>query len=237
MIDLFLLAIVGLVTWTVAAEGAWGAVVVFLSVLFSGLLAMDLFEPVAGLLESAFGSDWGGRVDIIALLGIFSLGVFGLRTLADKLVPSFINVNAVLYDVTRWAFALLTGYTTMAIVLTALHTAPLPREFLGFRAERKNLFGLTAPDRQWLGFVQYVSEKSLSASEPGHVFDGAQFTLPGHEKDPSNSNEPPKWPTFVIRYATRRDNFGAPGGMATASAADTKAAAPRPTTAARPGGL
>jgi hypothetical protein len=116
MIDCLLAAIVGLVTWTVAAEGAWGAAVVFLSVLFSGLLSMDLFEPVAGMLESAFGADWSGRVDIIALLGIFSLAVFGLRALADKLVPSFINVHGWVYDAGRWGFAVLTGYTTMAML-------------------------------------------------------------------------------------------------------------------------
>jgi len=53
MIDVALLLILALVAWNVAAEGAWGAVAVFLSVLFSGLIAMDYFEPLADLLESA----------------------------------------------------------------------------------------------------------------------------------------------------------------------------------------
>ena len=50
---------------------------------------------------------------------------------------------------------------TMAILLTSLHTAPLPREFMAFAPERSNFFG-SAPDRQWLGFTQYVSEKPLA---------------------------------------------------------------------------
>ena len=94
----------------------------------------------------------------------------------------------------------MTGYVTIAFLLTALHTAPLPREFLGFTPERNNFFGMLAPDRDWLGFVQYVSEKSMPSSEEGRIFDGSRFRLPYHEND--------VWPTFIFRYASRRENFG-----------------------------
>jgi hypothetical protein len=231
MIDLLLVAIIGGVTWTVAAEGAWGAASIFLSVVLSGLVAMDLFEPVAGMLESAIGSSWAYRVDVIALVGLFAGGVFVLRVLSERLVPSFIAVHPRTYDVGRWGFGLLTGYVTAAFLLAALHTAPLPREFLGFRPERNNLFGLAAPDRQWLGFVQYVSEKSLRSSEDGYVFDGTRFKVPGHESVAV-------WPTFIIRYASRRENYGAPAG-ATAQAEPgikRREVAPAPTTRGRPAG-
>jgi hypothetical protein len=56
-----------------------------------------------------------------------------------------------------------TAYTTAAILLTALHTAPLPREFWGFRPERTHvLFDAFAPDREWLGFVQHVTNKPFA---------------------------------------------------------------------------
>jgi hypothetical protein len=200
MIDVALLLMLGLVAWNVAAEGAWGAVATFLAVLFSGLIAMDYFEPVAELLESLLGSDWGNRVDFIALVGLFALGVFGLRYLSEWLVPNFIAVHGRMYDVCRWGFAVLTGYVAIAFLLTALHTAPLSREFLGFTPERHNLFGMLAPDRDWLGFVQYVSEKSMPSSEDDRVFDGSQFRLAYHENQ--------VWPTFIIRYASRREAYG-----------------------------
>jgi hypothetical protein len=200
MIDVALLLIMALVAWNVATEGAWGAAAVFFSVLFSGLVAMDYFEPLADLLQSALGSDWANRVDFIALVGLFAAGVFGLRYLADKLVPNFITVHGRFYDVCRWGFAALTGYVTMAFLLTALHTAPLPRDFLGFAPERTNYLGFLAPDRDWLGFVQYVSEKSMPSSEEGRIFDGSRFRLPGHDNE--------VWPTFIFRYASRRENFG-----------------------------
>ena len=48
MIDLLLILIIAGVTWAVAGEGPWGAAMVLFSVIVSGLLAMNLFEPVAG---------------------------------------------------------------------------------------------------------------------------------------------------------------------------------------------
>jgi hypothetical protein len=169
-------------------------------VLFSGLIAMDYFEPLADLLEAGMGVDWANRVDFIALVGLFAAGIFGLRYLSQWLVPNFITVEGRFYDGCRWVFAVLTGYVTIAFLLTALHTAPLPRDFLGFTPERSNFFGMLAPDRDWLGFVQYISEKSMPSSEEGRIFDGSRFRLPYHENE--------IWPTFIFRYASRRENYG-----------------------------
>jgi hypothetical protein len=210
MIDFALLVIIAFVTWSVAAEGAWGAAAVFLSVIFAGLIAMNFFEPLANLLEY-YLPDWSYRFDFIALLVLFGAGVFLLRLMSEKIAPSFIAVHGRLYDVLRFGFALMTGYVTAAFLLAALHTAPLPREFMGFTPERKNFFGVTAPDREWLGFVQYASEKSMRSSEDGRIFDGTQFQVEGHDNQ--------IWPTFIIRYATRRDGYAAAtGGAATANA-------------------
>jgi hypothetical protein len=83
---------------------------------------------------------------------------------------------------------------------------------MGFTPERKNFFGMTAPDREWLGFTQYVSEKSLRSSTPGRIFDGGQLRLGegGNEKTLA---------TFPIRYATRRDmiSIGLGGGGSASS--------------------
>jgi uncharacterized membrane protein required for colicin V production len=211
MIDFALLVIIAFVTWSVAAEGAWGAVAVFLSVIFAGLIAMNFFEPVANLMEY-YLPDWSYRFDFIALLVLFGGSVFLLRLMSEKIAPGFIAVHGRLYDVLRFGFALLTGYVTAAFLLAALHTAPLPREFMGFTPERKNFFGVTAPDREWLGFVQYASEKSMQSSERGRIFDGTQLPpMEGH------ANE--FWPTYIMRYASRRDGYAAAtGGTPSATA-------------------
>ncbi len=193
-----LVLIVALVTWCVASEGAWGAGLTFLCVLFAGLLAMNFFEPVANLLDG-IGAAVKPYSDVVALVGLFSLFTFLGRMATDNIAPTEIEYDARVYQAGRWLFGLGTGYLTMAILLTALHTAPLPREFMGFKPERKNLFDAAAPDRQWLGFTQFVSERIPGT---GKVFDGQMFAAPETEQK--------IWPSFPIRYATRRQDYAFP---------------------------
>lgn len=233
IIDILLLLVFGLVTWCVASEGPWGAALTCLSVIFGGLLAMNFFEPVAALLEQYVSAspDMSQRWDVIALVGIFAITVTLLRLATDRLLPTFIAVHAWLFEGMRWGGAALTGYVTIAILLTALHTARLPREFLGFTPERSNLFNVVAPDRQWLGFTQYVSEYVFVRSyyvrgadglpeQRKRIFDGP-YTLQGLPKSATEgevaATRPEVWPTFPIRYATRRDGLSSTRRVVTGS--------------------
>jgi hypothetical protein len=221
---ILLVLIVGIVTWCVASEGAWGAGITFLCVVFSGLLAMNFFEPVADLFGPPGSMMWD-YADVVSLLGLFALFVFLGRLATDAISPTQIDYDARIYNVARWLFGLATGYTTMAIVLTALHTAPLPRNFLGFSPERDNLFDIAAPDRQWLGFTQRVSEKILAT---GAVFDGPRYAEPETPQD--------IWPSFPIRYATRRQDYSRPRGSATGGVQVTPASGSAPSGAPPAGG-
>ena len=210
LIEIVLLIVVGVVTWLVASEGIWGAAQTFLCTLLAGLVAMNFFEPLAHAIRGLVGENYA---DIVALLGLFTGLVFALRMGTEQLAPSYIQVIPILDTIGKWGFGVITGYLTMAIFLTALHTAPLPRDFLGFKPERNNFFG-NAPDRQWLGFMQHVSEKPLSKAifkdKIGnqdivvvHAFDGK------YEKigDPAKPYPNRVWPSFPIRYAQRRDRI------------------------------
>jgi len=202
---LILVLIIAIVTWCVASEGAFGAGLTFLCVLFAGLLAMNFFEPLADILDG-LGSELRYYSDFIALVGLFALFVFLGRLATDGIAPTEIEYDSRIYNAARWLFGLATGYTTMAILLTAVHTAPLPREFLGFSPERKNLFEFAAPDRQWLGFTQHVSEKILGT---GAIFDGPKYPEPETTQD--------IWPSFPIRYATRRQDYANPSKIGVAA--------------------
>lgn len=198
MIDLFLLAVVGVVTWCVASEGAWGAALSLLGVLFAGLLAMNYFEPLAETMQVALGLgvSWNNRLDFVAMMLLFIGFIFAFRIGSEQIMPNFIHVHPLAHDGVRWVAAAATGYLTMAILLTSLHTAPLPRTFFGFTPERNNFLGMSAPDRQWLGFVQYVTEKSFRNGANGKIFDGSTAIMTDQQEK--------ILPTFIIRYATRR---------------------------------
>lgn len=227
MIDILLLATIGIVTYCVASEGPWGAATTFIATILAGLLAMNFFESVAGMFPAT--AEWQTRADIIALLGLFALCVTGLRMGAEYLMPTQVEVNPLMYDGGRWGFGLLAGYVTAAIILTSLHTAPLPREFLDFKSEENNFFNLggveSSPDRVWLSFTQYVSERIFTT---GNVFDRSEFSR--------YKNKPPEmWSTFPIRYADRRQRY-ASGASIAAGPAGPPVNAPPPSTPAGAGG-
>lgn len=214
MIDVCCLIVIGIIVWCVAAEGLWGAAHTFLCVLISGLLAMNFFEPLAGFLDGILGG-WKGYSDIVALVGLFTGFIFALRLGTEQLSPTFIQLPSTIDQAGRWVFSALTGYVTVAVLLTSLHTAPLPREFMGFKAERAMFFGL-GPDRQWLGFTQYVTEKPfgyikyldpVTKTSVAHAFDG-KYEVLGDKSQPYLNTI---WPSFPIRYAMRRGFIGRQG--------------------------
>ena len=210
MIDILCLAVIGAVAYFVSTEGAWGAVHSFLCVLLSALIATNYFEQVATILE---GVSPGYRhfMDVVALVGLFIGCVFALRMGSEHLVQVYIGLPSAMDTAGKWLFGAATGYLTMAFLLMALHTAPFPREFLGFKPEGPNCFGM-APDRQWIGFMQYVTEtpygwyvfQDTDTKQPiAHAFDG-KYELLGDKKAPYPNTI---WPSFPIRYAMRRDRL------------------------------
>lgn len=196
-IDILLLLIFGGVTYCVAGEGAWGAAITAICVILGGLVSMNFFELIC---DNLLGSNyyWQARLDLIVLVGLFAVAVVGLRAGADYLSPSYISVHRMVHECARWGCGVLAGYVTMAFLLTALHTAPLGREFMGFKSERGNFFGM-APDRQWLGFTQWTSEWVFS-KWPKRIFDGPEKIM-GEPGAVTNT----VWPSFPIRYASRRE--------------------------------
>ncbi|MEM1062861.1 MAG: CvpA family protein, partial [Planctomycetota bacterium] len=204
LIDIAALLVVAVVTYCVAAGGAVEAGIVLLCTLFGGILATNFYEPLAALMDGT--SAVGRSADVIAFLVLFG----GLTTLArlacEFMSPVYVNVDATAHEVGRWVCSLLTGYATAAVLMVGLHVSALPREFLGFSPERPGLFGIPtfAPDRQWLGLMQYLTEKPFN-SGPGQVFDGrsaAQYGIEVFDEAgrPLNANEA-LFPSFVIRHA------------------------------------
>lgn len=205
MLDLLLIAIVGLVTWCVASDGAWGAAISLLSVIIAGLLAMNFFEVTASFLEQNIASslEWQHRWDVIALMGLFSAFVFALRTATERILPVDIEIHGLVFDIARWTCGALTGFVTMAFLLTALHTAPLPREFMGFTPEpskRGGPIGQAAPDFKWLGYVHHMTETAFRRGATGPIFDGPRFPF-------YQGGETRTLPSFPIRYASRRARY------------------------------
>lgn len=223
MIDFAFLAILAVVTWCVASEGAWGAGIIFLSCVFAGLIAMNFFEPLAAMLQSSVP---GGAAywDFIALAGLFAALVFGFRAAGEYLMPTYVEVHALLHNIIRWVLAIAAGYTVVAVLMTSLHTAPLPRSFFGFDSapSHKTFFGL-GPDIQWLALTQYVSERSLSAGQP--------FDAVTAERIAGDRSSATTFSSFPIRYAMRRSQLTSGGYVSGSAPSGESSGGPPPTTA------
>jgi len=251
MIDLLLLAIIAVIAWCLSGEGAYAACMSLINVIISGLLAMNFFEPLAAFLSSNVSQSWDGRWDMIALIGLFVVFVTIFRLLTDQLITTYIQVHPLLHQIGSWGGGVLTGYVTMAFLLTALHTAPLPKDYWGyFYAERDRRSGPLShfgPDYQWLGFTQHVTEKPFAKTllvnsgqdtfTMTRMFDGRNGWL--WNIPPKRDSDPPYdvMPSFPIRYATRREQLsGGPViGGPTSSGGPSKPRQPRPSGGTRSG--
>ena len=167
---------------------------------------------------------------MIALLGLFAALVTGGRLACEQIAVRLLKLPTLFYETLRWGGAAATGYVTMAILLTAVHVSPLPREFLGFTPERKNLFGADAPDRRWLGFTRYVSGHALAKRQKvvdgnmelirigTRAFDNRSALDWGAPVTDGREAGAVAMPSFLVRYADRRA-FGAAAVTADPAAA------------------
>lgn len=219
LIDVAALLVIAVVTYCVAAGGAVEAGVIFVCSLFGAIIATNFFEPFAASLDGL--GALGRSADVVAFLVLFG-GVTTLARLAcEFLLPAYVPVDASAHELGRWVCAFLTGYLTAGVLLIGLHLSALPRTFLGFSPEQEGLVGvpLFAPDRQWLGFMQYLTEKPFR-NGPGNVFDGRTAAQHGIEvfDETGRPIDPNRvlFPSFVIRYGDRRAMLA--GGDAAAAA-------------------
>lgn len=197
-----LFAVMALVIASAAAMGgAVRAGVRLVGLLFAGLLAMNYFEPLSDSLgdlagEGGFVADYRDFGSLIVLLAAFFLL---LRAATNRLMPESPDLPRWTETIGRWAFGLLTGYLAAAILLTAVHTFPGSRDFGGLfppEADRRSgpLMRL-APDYQWLGFTQHVSEHIFRYPGEGRVFDARKLNV---------GTGAVRFSSFPLRYAQWR---------------------------------
>jgi hypothetical protein len=92
-------------------------------------------------------------------------------------------------------FSLWIAWVMVCFTMVTFHTAPLAKNSLreSFQPEERMIFGL-APDRQWLGFTQKMSQGPFNRS-----VSEAQWKAEKTIFDPQGE--------FLPKYATRRANL------------------------------
>lgn len=176
-------------------EGLWGNALTLFNMISAALLAMNFFEPLASFFDKQMPSGtyyW----DVIALWLIFAVSFGVMRTATDFASRVRVKFLKPIDTAGGIFFSLWIAWVTVCFTMATLHTAPLSRNFmyLAFRPEDRMFFGL-APDRQWLGFTQKMSEGTFSRMRS--------------DTDPPEIIFDPKG-EFMIKYASRREEYEKP---------------------------
>ena len=153
-------------------EGMWSNCLTLFNALLSALVAMNYWEPLADFLETKM-STYTYVIDYLAMWLLFFVSIAILRALTGALSRTQVRFIPPIEQTGRVVTVFLIGWIMVCFTLTAMHTAPLARTAIrgSFQATpmSNNFLGF-APDRMWLGYVQYRSKNALSNSPP-KVFD------------------------------------------------------------------
>lgn len=174
VLNITVIALVLLIAYWWATQGAFSAIIHLLCVIVAGALALAFWEPLTmGLLLRGTGFDvyaWG-----VSLVGIFVVVLVGLRLLTNKLLPA--NV-----DLPRWANLALgfpvgafAGVLSIGMLILGAGHVQSERQILGFagyaRSTRdgqvKELQRLWLPCHQITDvFYSWLSVNALRSGQP-----------------------------------------------------------------------
>jgi hypothetical protein len=186
---LFLLAFIVIAVCVAALflEGLWGNLITLVNVILAGLMAFNLFEPVAKMLDSMMPS-YSDKWDFIALWVVFFLLMGLMRGVTDSVSKVKVRFFQPVEVAGGVIASLWVGWVMVCFTMASLHVAPLPRTSLSgsFMATPDQSMLGVGPDRLWLGLVYNTSGGSLSTWTPKPF-------------DPDGN--------FIYKYAARRAQY------------------------------
>ena len=183
-------------------EGIWGNFIHLVNVVTAALLATSFYESLARFWEG-YMSSFTFFLDFLSLWGLFVLFLIIFRLLTDRISQTKVRFLNVVDQIGSPIVAALIGWVMVCFTAMTLHTAPLAKNFLDAGLPEAQILMGTAPDRQWLGFVQSVSRgvycRGLSSDEKEK---GAY----GTDTDPEEQKLAvfDRRAEFIPKYAARR---------------------------------
>jgi len=132
-------------------QGFWSAAVTFVNLLLAALIATNLWEPAATMIEGFGAASWTYLLDFVILWFIFFAAFAILRGVTDLISQSQVKFDLPIEMAGRSVFAVLSGWLFTCFLAFSLQMAPLNSESpLGaWTTPSANTFVVTSPDRLW----------------------------------------------------------------------------------------
>src|SRR5438128_1104209 len=125
MLIAFTIIIMLAVGYAYLSEGLFSACVMCVNVVLAGLIAFNFWEPLAqgfeGMVSGMFLVDY---LDMLFLVGIFSLVLGLLRMATYNLAPSLVEYHGWVQSIGGAVVGLLIGYLVSGFLVCALQTLP-----------------------------------------------------------------------------------------------------------------
>jgi uncharacterized membrane protein required for colicin V production len=155
--------------WAHYHNGLFSSVAMLIKVVLAGLVAFNFWEPIADYLDPAFQNNvLAGAEDLISLMVLFTLALFVLRLLTNKIAPEMIEEHGTVQHLGAGVVGLVTGYLLAGFLMCALQTLPLDENFMGFtpRSPGEPAYrSLVPPDRVWLVMMRHAGAYPFSWTE------------------------------------------------------------------------
>ena len=159
LVDAILVGITLGVGVAMYGQGMWGAGIMFVNILFGGIVAFNFYEPLAAFLVGNVW-DFAGYVDCLCLGGIFTLTVLLLRLSTDYLSPQMVKFPPLLDFVGRVFFGLAAGALTVGILITFFETAPVGKKVFGVIGPDSRAPFNIGLDHVWLNTFEHLTKPS-----------------------------------------------------------------------------
>lgn len=174
MVDLFLVVVILGVTYALTSEGLWGAALVFFNLLFSVLIALNFYEPLATLIVTN-ASAMRGWADFICLAGLFLVSLVIFKVITESIAPLMVRFPMLVFQIGRLIFGLGGAVLTVGFLLLLLYTAPVHRKIMNaLDYNAKPPFGM-AVDRKLLGFFQWTTAYIMPSYASAEERDDPEF--------------------------------------------------------------
>jgi len=142
-------------------DGLWNNAIRLVNVVFAGLLAMNFYEWLATWVTKVSESvtPWQPLMDFLSMWTCFVLFMVVFRTATEAVSQVRVRFLKVADQAGGIALSLCIGWVMVCFTMASLHAGPLGQYPLmgSFQPQNKMVFGLFAPDREWLGFIKYQS--------------------------------------------------------------------------------
>ena len=167
--DLIVLVLIAGMTYALSSEGLWGAALMFFNVLFSSIIALNFYEPLAGVIAS--NVDFlSGMADALCLIVIFTVSLLLMRLATELLAPSMVRYPVALYQIGRFLFALAASALTMGMLILAFEASPVDKKVFGSVDHEAVPAYKVRLDTQILAIFQYETEEVFRRGK-GRFFD------------------------------------------------------------------